>query len=199
MPAWSHQSHRPPPLVFPALSAADRGKLFPRTRRRARDAGDVDPSTLDLGLLQKEATVGEVVPPAVEFSARGYTRISTAHLPLVGEATYSNDLPLLWPEAPVDWGIATTLAVFLPGSDFFETLSIFLCLGKDEINFPEDFFYKGLYPVVSGKTFFTDSAVHDYNRNIRPPGYFNKIRPNLQLHQQANRRIEIGKRPAHDP
>lgn len=52
------------------------------------------------------------IPPGVEMTGRGYTRVSTGPLIRpVDPLKYVNALPILWPQAPEDWGAANTLAV----------------------------------------------------------------------------------------
>ncbi|HEV8502928.1 MAG TPA: hypothetical protein VGR63_15240 [Casimicrobiaceae bacterium] len=69
-------------------------------------------AALELAFCRSVVASGQVIPPGVEVTGEGYQRAPTA--PLVQQpnpALFLNGLPILWPQAGNEWGVANTLAL----------------------------------------------------------------------------------------
>ena len=126
MTAWPG---RRTPGVRPLRGVRSLPRFTPRVARlvarrggtaRPRDAAPLDLQQLELALLRKNVAWHSPLPGGVELAARGYRRVPAGPMrPVVSGRydNYENVLPILWPQAPVDWGQVLYVAALQIGVD----------------------------------------------------------------------------------
>ena len=95
----------------------------PPRRMLARRAAIASGSVLDaleIALLRVNVPRHQPLAPTAELTGRGYRRVPVGPLIRTTEAIpsrFRNTLQIVWPQAPVDWGGATFLALLQSGVD----------------------------------------------------------------------------------
>jgi len=87
----------------------------------------------------------------------------------------------------------------IAGANISEALSVLFRLGKNHADFAEDIPCERFYFLIPGVTFVADSTVDHNNGNTRALCEADKIRPDFQFHQQADRGPDIAEGATHRP